>query len=129
MWRHNVAPYRLRVSGLEHLPKHGPFLICPNHLAYLDPFYLAAVLPMRTLRQLFFVGASEYFETPVKRRFARAFNLIPVDPDANLVLFLYIDFTIKGRDIRGFIALLLDLPSIIALKEIVRDFVDGIEKQ
>jgi chemotaxis protein CheC len=51
------------------------------------------------------------------------------DPDANLVLFLYIDFTIKRRDIRGFIALLLDLPSIIALKEIVRDFIEGIDRQ
>lgn len=50
------------------------------------------------------------------------------DPDANLVLFLYIDFTIKRRDIRGFIALLLDLPSIIALKEIVRDFIEGIDR-
>ena len=44
----------------------------------------------------------------------------------NLVLFLYIDFTIKNRDIHGFIALLMDLPSIAALKEIVRDFIDGI---
>jgi chemotaxis protein CheC len=47
----------------------------------------------------------------------------------NLVLFLYIDFTIKNRDIRGFIALLMDLPSITALKEIVKDFIAGIEKQ
>ena len=44
----------------------------------------------------------------------------------NLVLFLFIDFTIKNRDIQGFIALLMDLPSIAALKEIVRDFIDGI---
>jgi len=51
------------------------------------------------------------------------------DPDANLVLFLYIDFTIKSRDIRGFIALLLDLPAITALKEILRDFIDGIDMQ
>src|SRR6185295_1057875 len=42
----------------------------------------------------------------------------------NLVLFLYIDFTIKHRDIQGFIALLMDLPSITALKAIVRDFID-----
>jgi chemotaxis protein CheC len=47
----------------------------------------------------------------------------------NLVLFLYIDFTIKKRDIRGFIALLMDLPSIAALKDIVRDFIAGIDKQ
>jgi chemotaxis protein CheC len=47
----------------------------------------------------------------------------------NLVLFLYIDFNIKNRDIHGFIALLMDLPSINALKEIVADFISGIEKQ
>ena len=47
----------------------------------------------------------------------------------DLVLFLYIDFTIKKRDIRGFIALLMDLPSITALKKIVRDFIAGIDEQ
>jgi len=46
-----------------------------------------------------------------------------------LVLFLYIDFTIRNRDIHGFVALLMDLPSIIALKEIVRDYIRGIAKQ
>jgi len=47
----------------------------------------------------------------------------------DLVLFLYIDFTIKCRDIHGFISLLMDLPSITALKEIVRDFIEGIRQQ
>jgi chemotaxis protein CheC len=47
----------------------------------------------------------------------------------DLVLFLFIDFTIKNRDVRGFIALLMDLPSIAALKEIVRDFIYGIGRQ
>lgn len=45
------------------------------------------------------------------------------------VLFLYIDFNIKARDVHGFIALLMDLPSIAALKTIVNDFIDAIEKQ
>ena len=49
--------------------------------------------------------------------------------EGDLVLFLYIDFTIKNRDIRGFIALLMDLPSITALKKIVADFIEGIEQQ
>jgi chemotaxis protein CheC len=44
----------------------------------------------------------------------------------DLVLFLYIDFTIKNHDVHGFIALLMDLPSIKALKEIVHDYIDGI---
>lgn len=46
--------------------------------------------------------------------------------DDQLVLFLYIDFTLKNRDIRGFIALLMDLPSITALKAIVNDYISDI---
>ena len=59
---------------------------------------------------------------------ATLFEVRSSDPDGDLVLFLYIDFTIKSRDVRGFIALLMDLPSITALKEIVGDFIEGIEK-
>ena len=58
--------------------------------------------------------------------------LFEVDGDASkgpFVLFLYIDFNIKKHDVHGFIALLLDLPSIAALKEIVHDFIRGIETQ
>jgi chemotaxis protein CheC len=58
--------------------------------------------------------------------------LFEVEGDASrgpFVLFLYIDFNIKKHDVHGFIALLLDLPSIAALKEIVHDFIRGIETQ
>ena len=44
------------------------------------------------------------------------------------MLFLYIDFTIKSRDMHGFIALLMDLPSIAALKEIVQDFIEKVQQ-
>ncbi|AMN40463.1 chemotaxis protein CheX [Rhodoplanes sp. Z2-YC6860] len=60
---------------------------------------------------------------------ATMFETNKSNSDGNLVLFLYIDFTIRNRDIRGFIALLMDLPSITALKEIVKDFIAGIDKQ
>ena len=45
------------------------------------------------------------------------------------VLFLYIDFNIKKRDVHGFIALLMDLPSIAALKTIVNDYISSIDSQ
>ncbi len=57
------------------------------------------------------------------------FEIHETTTESDLVLFLYIDFTIKNRDIRGFIALLMDLPSIVALKKIVADFIEGIEQQ
>ena len=50
----------------------------------------------------------------------------PAEKD-NLVLFLYIDFRTKARNIQGFIALLMDLPSITALKTIVTDYLQSIE--
>ena len=77
--------FRFRVSGREYLPTSGPFLLCPNHQSYLDPFLLASALPYRVMRQLFFVGASEFFTTPLMRWLARRVNLVPVDPDSNLV--------------------------------------------
>jgi len=77
--------YRFRVRGLEKLPAGGPFILCPNHQSYIDPFFLVAALPWGVFRNIFFVGASEYFATPLMRWFARKVNLIPVDPDTNLL--------------------------------------------
>lgn len=76
---------RVQVSGLSHLPPHGPYLICPNHESYLDPLFLVPALPWRIARQLFSVGASEYFETPLMRWLSMQLNVVPVDPDASLV--------------------------------------------
>ncbi|MCX6551852.1 MAG: AMP-binding protein, partial [Acidobacteria bacterium] len=75
----------LKVSGLEHVPPDGPFLLSPNHQSYLDGLFLVGALPYRTFRRLFFVGASEYFETAFTRKLAELMNIVPVDPDANLV--------------------------------------------
>lgn len=60
---------------------------------------------------------------------AKMFDIEAAGSDDDLVLFLYIDFTVKKRDIRGFIALLMDLPSITALKKIVKDFIAGVEDE
>ncbi|MBI3663779.1 MAG: AMP-binding protein [Acidobacteria bacterium] len=77
--------FRFRVRGRQHLPEKGPFLLCPNHESYLDAFLLASALPFRHLKNLFFVGASEYFATPFTAWLARQMNIVPVDPDTNLL--------------------------------------------
>ena len=43
-----------------------------------------------------------------------------------LVLFLYIDFAVRKRDIRGYIAMLMDLPSLQALKELLGEFIERV---
>lgn len=76
---------RVRVRGVENLPRDGAYILSPNHQSYLDPFLMCSALPYRAFKRFFFVGAVEYFETPLTRWFARIANLVPVDPDSNLV--------------------------------------------
>lgn len=40
-----------------------------------------------------------------------------------VVLFLYIDFTVREHDIRGYIAMLMDLPSLAALQALIAEFI------
>ena len=77
--------FRVEVSGLQNLPASGPYIVSPNHQSYLDPFLLCPMMPFSIFRQVFFVGAVEYFETAFTKWFARTANLVPVDPDSNLV--------------------------------------------
>jgi len=40
-----------------------------------------------------------------------------------LVLFLYIDFSVRKHDIRGYIAMIMDLPSLALLKDLLEEFI------
>ena len=56
-------------------------------------------------------------------------KLFEISDDASnegLVLFLYIDFAIRQRDIRGYIAMVMDLPSLAALKELLAEFIERV---
>jgi 1-acyl-sn-glycerol-3-phosphate acyltransferase len=37
----------IRVSGLDNLPREGPFVLVANHASYIDPFVVTAVIPHR----------------------------------------------------------------------------------
>jgi long-chain acyl-CoA synthetase len=77
--------FRVRAEGLEHLPKHGPYLMTPNHESYLDPLALCAMLPWEQLRELYWAGwAGLLFRGPFTRLFSRVFQVLPVDPERGL---------------------------------------------
>ena len=55
---------------------------------------------------------------------AEFFNL-PSDPSVGeSVLFIYINFAVRQRDIQGYIAMLLDLPSLSALQNLLDAFIE-----
>lgn len=50
--------YRLKVEGLENVPKDNEYIVCPNHLSTLDPPLVCAVLP----RRISFMAKKELFD-------------------------------------------------------------------
>ena len=52
------------------------------------------------------------------------FNLAPPPDAGDVVLFLYINFAVRERDIRGYIAMLMDMPSLEALRGLLDEFIE-----
>ncbi len=75
----------LKYSGVEKLPKSGPFILSSNHQSYIDPLIMASVLPADVFLHLFAVGTSDIFGQGFMRRLARSIKTVVVDPDANLI--------------------------------------------
>lgn len=77
---------RMEVEGREVLKvTQRPYLICPNHQSYLDPILICSTYSPAVLRHIFHVGASEYFTRSFMKWLARTLNIVPVDPDLNLL--------------------------------------------
>jgi 1-acyl-sn-glycerol-3-phosphate acyltransferase len=77
---------RLEVAGIEDLRKmKRPFLICPNHQSFLDPFVLCSTYSFDTFKNTFHVGASEFFSNAFMRFVAKMLNVVPVNPDTELM--------------------------------------------
>ncbi|HEX4861708.1 MAG TPA: chemotaxis protein CheX [Rhizomicrobium sp.] len=51
------------------------------------------------------------------------FSLPPPPVGGDVVLFVYINFSIHERDIQGYIALLMDMPSLSALKHLLDEYI------
>jgi chemotaxis protein CheC len=57
---------------------------------------------------------------------ARLFEFGDHPDEDGLVLFLYINFAMQDRDIRGYIAMLMDLPSLASLRLLIGDFINQV---
>ncbi len=77
---------QLEVKGAEQFrTMKRPFLICPNHQSFLDPFVICSTYPYDFFKNTFHVGASEFFESRLMGWIARMLQIVPVDPDTQLM--------------------------------------------
>ncbi|KRB49219.1 chemotaxis protein CheX [Rhizobium sp. Root708] len=57
---------------------------------------------------------------------ALLFEDYDISGEGSFVLFLYINFSVRERDIRGYIAMIMDLPSLVKLKQLIGDFIERV---
>jgi len=76
LWPIVHAMYRIRVVGLENLPREGGALLVPNHVTWVDGFILAMSLP----GYIRFVVYAEYFERWWSAWFGRVARVIKIVP-------------------------------------------------
>lgn len=78
--------FRMDVKGREVLTElETPYIICPNHQSYIDAFLVCSTFPRRVLQNIFHVGASMYFTNAFTAQLARLINVVPIDPDLQLL--------------------------------------------
>ncbi len=77
--------FRLGVTGVDHLPLNGPFLLAANHTSYLDPFVIVAAVPAMVSRRLYSIGLQTYFRGALMQWVARLARVIPVGMEASLI--------------------------------------------
>ena len=66
--------FRIRVEGMEHVPKNGRCILAGNHISFSDSIFLPLVLR----RRVTFVAKAEYFDDPKTAWFFRAVGQIPI---------------------------------------------------
>jgi 1-acyl-sn-glycerol-3-phosphate acyltransferase len=71
---------RLRVAGVENIPRVGAFMLAANHSSHVDTAAIFAALPAELRRRVVAAAAKDYFfDDGPRQLFARImFNVIPV---------------------------------------------------
>ena len=73
--------YKIEVYGKENLPKKGGYVLCSNHIHWMDPILYVC----KVRRMMYAIAKEELFSTKLKAFIMRRLGLIPVkrDPKEN----------------------------------------------
>lgn len=77
VWLASHTIYRVRVQGLENIPKTGPALLTPNHVTFIDGILLMINLPRPTR----FIVYADFVNNPKLNWLARMYDVIPIKAD------------------------------------------------
>jgi len=77
--------WRIKVKGVNNIPKESPCIFCVNHTSYLDGCIVALAVPFSVEVNLYFIGWKQIFEHPTLKWSNRIARLIPIDSAAGLM--------------------------------------------
>ncbi len=66
--------FKLEAKGLENIPAKGAVVITPNHVSYIDPILVGALIT----RRIYFMTWDEMLKIPVLGSIGRLFGAYPV---------------------------------------------------
>jgi len=69
--------YRLKVSGIDNIPKDGPVLLLGNHISYID----FALIQWATPRTIRFVVHDDYYSKPIFNSILRGVGAVSIRPE------------------------------------------------
>jgi long-chain acyl-CoA synthetase len=75
---------RIRVSGLEKIPRNTAVIFAPNHQSVLDGLVLSAIFKRRIRKRTYFFAKDRNFNSRFKRFFAERANVILLNINKNL---------------------------------------------
>ena len=78
LWVFFRVRFGLEVTGQEHVPRHGAFVLASNHISFLDPPLLGVACP----RRLRFLARADLFERPVLGAYLRSVGVMSLKRDA-----------------------------------------------
>jgi chemotaxis protein CheC len=55
---------------------------------------------------------------------SKFFNLSPPPPGGATIMFIYINFSVRQKDIDGYIAMMMDMPSLATLQTLLQEFIE-----
>ncbi len=67
--------FRVKINGIENIPKEGSSIICSNHLSLYDPLVIGSMVN----RKIYFMAKKELFETAFTKWFFETVGAYPVD--------------------------------------------------
>lgn len=76
--------FRLKVEGMENLPKKTNFIVAANHTSYLDPFIVGAAIPQR----IYWLALRGLYGSPWTRWFMSATKTLSEGKSAEKLVYL-----------------------------------------